>query len=712
MSKSVISHIAFALNCLLLFFVLADKPLVVPAWLQVAGRMHPLLLHFPMVLLLLAIGWEVLMVKQGKDPVKIYVGDKLLLFAALTAALSAVMGLLLSQEDGYDAESLSLHKWAGVGVSVIAYVWYAYKEAIRKSTIWSWLLILPVLLTIILAGHFGAIITHGENYLLEPVTPAPTTTEMPVEQAVIFANVVQPILEKKCMNCHNSTKAKGQLDMETTEALLTGGKNGVLWDIHDPQGGLMMERIHLPSEEKKHMPPAGKPQLTHDEIAILYQWIKSGADFTRKVMDLDPKDSLRILSEKKLRTNAADQYTFEAADESLIKKLNTNYRIIQPVSLHSPALSVTYYGTGAFTSQQLKELEPLREQIVQLHLNRMPVKDEDLKIIATFTNLRQLNLSFTNISGATLGELKSLKWLRSLALSGTGVKLADLGFLTSLPRLTSLYLWNTAIVKEELADLNKNYPDIRIDKGYNGDTVVAKLSLPIFKDEDLQMLSKETLIELKHYVKGAELRYTLDGTDPDSLKSPVYKDGVLINKSLVFKVKAFLPDWISSDILTKQFYLRGIQPDSSRLAIAPNPQYTGKATVLFDNKKGDFNFKSGKWLGFREAPLEVYLYFDTLTPVSSVTFSNLIDIGGFIMPPLQLEVWGGNNSSNLKLLKILKPVKSSKVEPAYLKGFECAFTTQKVKVLKLVGRPVPVLPAWHPGKGDKGWLFVDEIFIN
>ena len=35
-----------------------------------------------------------------------------------------------------------------------------------------------------------------------------------------------------------------------------------------------MQRIHLPEEEKEHMPPDGKPQLTDEESAILYEWIK------------------------------------------------------------------------------------------------------------------------------------------------------------------------------------------------------------------------------------------------------------------------------------------------------------------------------------------------------------------------------------------------------------------------------------------------------
>jgi hypothetical protein len=52
--------------------------------------------------------------------------------------------------------------------------------------------------------------------------------------------------------------------------LLKGGKNGALWDTTETNFGLMMSRIHLPEQEKKHMPPAGKPQLTGEEINILY----------------------------------------------------------------------------------------------------------------------------------------------------------------------------------------------------------------------------------------------------------------------------------------------------------------------------------------------------------------------------------------------------------------------------------------------------------
>ena len=109
------------------------------------------------------------------------------------------------------------------------------------------------------------------------------------------ANMVQPILVAKCIRCHSSQKAKGGLVMETKELLLKGGKDGKLWDSTQNDFGLMMQRIHLPPQSRKHMPPQGKPQLTDEETAILYRWIKSGANFTVKVRHYPERDSFTII---------------------------------------------------------------------------------------------------------------------------------------------------------------------------------------------------------------------------------------------------------------------------------------------------------------------------------------------------------------------------------------------------------------------------------
>jgi hypothetical protein len=59
----------------------------------------------------------------------------------------------------------------------------------------------------------------------------------------------------------------------------------------------------------------------------------------------------------------------------------------------------------------------------------------------------------------------------------------------------------------------------------------------------------------------------------------------------------------------------------------------------------------------------------------------------------------------------LRPEQPTKLAK-YLIGYDCAFTSQKVKVLKIVVKPVKKLPKWHPQKGEPAWVFVDEVFLN
>src|SRR5450432_1247130 len=101
------------LNALLLFFLLFDNRLVVPSWLQVLGRMHPVVLHFPIVLVILYAVWMIWAARAGPGAlagpgtpagsgVLVEIADILLLTAAVSAAITAIMGIFLSKEPGYD----------------------------------------------------------------------------------------------------------------------------------------------------------------------------------------------------------------------------------------------------------------------------------------------------------------------------------------------------------------------------------------------------------------------------------------------------------------------------------------------------------------------------------------------------------------------------------------------------------------------------------
>lgn len=696
---------------MLLFLTLMGAPMALPDWLQVAGRMHPLILHFPIVLLVLTAIWETT-VRTKRNASYGSLGNTLLLVSAVSASLTALMGLFLSNEGGYDTSTLLWHKWSGIAISVLAFAWYVFRERIRRSKISGISMAALSLATLLLAGHQGATLTHGENYLLAPLAAGKQKPQVMLEDALVFQDLVRPILEAKCMSCHNARKSKGELNMETEASLLKGGKNGVLWDSTAAQFGRMMQRVHLPIAEKEHMPPQGKPQLMESEIRILYLWIKSGANFTQKIVDLPENDSLRLLAAGLFTAPEMEQYTFSAADEATIRKLNNDFRGVHPLALHSPALAVDFFGISAFKKEYLEDLEVVKEQVVHLNLNKMPVQDADLKTIATFPNLRKLNLSGTQITGATLSELRNLKALRSLSLSGTPVKATYLEVLRELPDLAVVYLWNTGVAEPEMPALQERLPHIRFESGFTGKDVVAKLNAAVIEG-DADVFTDSTKCRLKNYIRGAEVRYTLDGSVPDSLHSLLSTgDSITLGQTTVLNARTFLPGWTSSEVATRTFYKAGLIPDSIALLYPPDPQYKALGPETLINKKiGDTEYKTNKWLGYRETNLECLLFFDRPTTLSSVYVSTLAHIGNFIMPPAEIQVWGGLDKNHLVLLEKLRPEQPTKLAK-YRVGYSCDFKARQMKVLKIVLKPVRKLPKWHPQKGEKGWVFLDEVFLN
>ncbi|MEO5682672.1 MAG: DUF2231 domain-containing protein [Chitinophagaceae bacterium] len=715
--KNILFNIVLCLNCLLVLFVLAGDKLHVPAWLQVAGRMHPLVLHFPIVLLVLYIIWSIFLQAKTKNTLtgpEDEIGKWLLLGSAFTSAITAVMGFLLSKEEGYNPEALWWHKWGGVAISLFSFVWYAYRNSIHSRRYMPQLAAIISFALIVFTGHQGSNITHGENYLLAPVTPEKVKPTVAIEDAVVFADMVMPILETKCMSCHSSKKAKGELIMETAALLLKGGKHGVLWTSGQPELSLLMQRIHLPEGEKKHMPPAGKPQLDDEETAILFQWIKSGADFKQKVNELSPADSLRLLANNQFGRSTAEVYDFSAASDKAVEKLNTTNRVVQPVALLSPGLAVNFYNRQNYTTALLKELQAVKTQVVSLDMAYMPLKEEDITAIAQFTNLRKLNLNFSTVPGKSLAALNKLPFLHHLSLSGTSVSRKEVEALTAFPKLRSVYLWNAPITAAEITAVKKLNSNIQYETGFMNDTLVLKLNQPVLETEERIINGAPLALKLKHYIKGVTIRYTTDGSSPDSVNAAVYKNDVLMDKSGVFKARAFKAGWMSSDSIVATFYKNTFRADSIHAVTPLDSVYKGSlgAKTLINAEKGDFSIRNGQWLGFRRNKMEMLLYYAAPVTVSSVTISGFVDIGGYIMPPASIEVWGGLNEKSLVRLSHITPQQPDSIRPGYMRGFDCNFNPASVSFLKIIAVPIAKLPAWHPAKGQKGWLFTDEIFVN
>lgn len=702
-----------SLNLLLCFFLLFEEKVQLPFWLSPIGRMHPLLLHLP-------IGFVVLLVifqffkKDFDSTVYGNIIKLLMTITALSAVVVAIMGFFLSREGGFDSNMIQNHKWTGVGVSFVCYLIYLFYSKINfaQKGIGAWLLIGMFAL----ASHFGANITHGQNYLFEAFEKQKAKPQF-TEKNTIYEAAIMPILEAKCMVCHNDQKAKGQLNMSSIQNLLKGGKNGPIWKAGDALNSHIVQRATLPEDDKKHMPPTGKPQLSNDEIALITAWISEGADIKKSFISYPDSSGAKRLASKFINSKDASQptkvYTFGFASESVLKEVNTPYCTVFQLSTGSPALQADFFVSKKFDRKSLENLSKVKDQLVALNLSKMPIKDEDLSLISVFPNLEKLILNQTDITGATLAELKKCKNLSSVALAGTSITKSNLEKLLDLPSLREVFVWNTAIDEATVSSVTKKYPKLVLNRGAIDDpNEMLKLNPPILVNEAF-VIKGNTPITLKHTLKNIKIHYTLDGSEPDSTGGTIYDKPIIINGFTTLKAIATKPNWYASNKVEYTFYKAGFTPDSAYLLTLPNPKNAGKGiTTLIDLKKGAESYQDPTWLGFRENNLIAVFSFNTSKSIKEITISYLQKMDSFILPPASVEVWAGDNPKAMKLIKKHIPQQPQKMEPNKPFALNIPLPSSMYKNIKLIINPVQKLPVWHPGKGQKAWIFTDEIFFN
>ena len=99
-------------------------------------------------------------------------------------------------------------------------------------------------------------------------------------------------------------------------------------------------------------------------------------------------------------------------------------------------------------------------------------------------------------------------------------------------------------------------------------------------------------------------------------------------------------------------------------------------------------------------------------PLKNIVISYGRNTGAFIFPPAEVQVWAGSGKEKVALIKTIKITQPKANEPAKVDALIIPLANETKTYYKLVVKPVGKLPAWHSGKGQKGWFFVDEIFFN
>lgn len=474
------------------------------------GRLHPLLVHLPIGILLFAFAL-ILFQRFQKVEVEVAISFALLL-GSISAVFASAAGWFLAQSGEYDADLVFQHQWMGIGTAIFSFAAYFIK---RIRDILTTITVCALMVT----GHFGGNLTHGEDYLFPKKKSAPlqmiptldstqqkvskvSPTELAitnqkssvqiqpntekaekVKTSFIFRDAVLPILEKKCFSCHSATKKKGGLRLDTEEFILLGGKNGAILTAGNPENSTLYLSMLLPEDDDNHMPPKGKPQLTPQEIAVFHQWIKQGASFreemkvfleqqeekkevieTKPVIVSAPKTAVTTSFAQDVEGNILKN-KMEAVPPLLLNQLKQQNIIVSNFGTNSNYLMVNFVNVRDYRSTLIDEVLKLGDKVVRLRLSQQPVSDSDIKKLSGLKNITRLNLEKTPITDLALNHIKNLPNLEQINLYGTNITDNGLLELANCAQLKVVFLWQTKTTAKGIEQLKRSLPNVQVELG-------------------------------------------------------------------------------------------------------------------------------------------------------------------------------------------------------------------------------------------------------
>ena len=276
-----------------------------PWWLWTfLGRLHPLVVHFPIALLLCAAGaeglarlaprarWASTLAGAGSsEPSPRGPGDVVLfclVVGAAGAGLAAALGWIHAGSQSFSGRSLELLDWhraAGIATFVFASATAALAIALRRrpSAGLERLFLAGLVasaLGVATSGYFGGSLVYGDDYLTSALPGArPAAIELgdvpTFRGRVNFVRDVQPIFESACVECHGPDEQKGRLRLDARHLAIAGGRSGRAIVPGEAANSELLARI-LGEGTERRMPVDADP-LAPEEIAAIHAWIEQGA---------------------------------------------------------------------------------------------------------------------------------------------------------------------------------------------------------------------------------------------------------------------------------------------------------------------------------------------------------------------------------------------------------------------------------------------------
>ena len=662
------------------------------------GNFHPVVLHLPigafLFTFLLFVSQKYL--KSNFNPA-VRMG---LLFSFITSIITSIFGYILHLNGDYDSVLVDRHMWLAIATTIlIGFVLYLHKRQKPYNHVLSSFVFATVLLTI--TGHNGGSLTHGKDYLKLPDFEKEISI-VSYDSIHVFNQVISPILDSKCVKCHNTGKSKGNLMLSSIDKILLGGEKGQIIKSNSSVDSRLYTYLNLPIDDEMHMPPDGNSQLNDNEKELIKLWIDEGADFYNFRKMNDDNFSKEILSFLPKEIASVDPPN----RNDLVKLIENEFRI-ERVSTENNFIDIKYQGKS-FKQSYLRLLSKVSDNIKRLDLSFVDLSSIDLSRVDNFENLTYLNLNNTKFTTKKIQKLDLD--IQTLILSNNNFDVSVFDKFISNPTNERVFAYNTISDLDLTKEISANSND-KIYFGVSLDDFASNVPLKIPIITPSQTLFSNTVdVEVVSDITNPDYRYTINGDEPDSL-SNLYVGPIKIDRSSNLKFKAFKKGSRPSPV-QEVFYRKIAAPITDFKLLSTTVEPYAAKNILSNNEVGSADFRDGTWNGFIKSDTrsgDMIAEFSLPEGVNEIGISSLTDYGAYILFPTKIELYD-ISLGNDELVYSKNISRKFDEENAPLHTFRIPINKNLKKVrLKVISNKK--LPKGHPAEGEPAWLFIDEIIL-
>jgi sialate O-acetylesterase len=224
--------------------------------------------------------------------------------------------------------------------------------------------------------------------------------------------------------------------------------------------------------------------------------------------------------------------------------------------------------------------------------------------------------------------------------------------------------------------------------------------------------SDDYLISMKCRFNPLEIYYTTDGNEPNQ-HSELYKEPFHINKSVMLRARAFDGEAASTCISSLDIFYHlafGKKPD---LKYPYSSKYKASGSgALTDGIRGSKIFWDGNWQGFYSHDFEAIVDLGKNKKIDKISAGFLQSLNDWIFFPKSVEFLVSENGQDFSSIGLVTTNDSLITVPIEKHDYELDKKGVKARYIMVKASSVIVCPDWHPWKGEKAWLFADEIIVE